>query len=47
LVVVMLLARLTAPEAENPPGAVMAPVEFFVNVPELVTDMAPVDVRLF
>ena len=46
LVVVILLAKLTAPEVENPPVAVILPVEFLVKVPELVTAMAPVEVRL-
>lgn len=39
LVVVMLLARLTSPLVENPPGAVILPVELLVNSPELVTEM--------
>ena len=41
LVVVILLARLAAPDVENPLGAVIAPAEDRVNVPELVTVMAP------
>ena len=41
LVVVMLLDKVAAPEVENPPGAVMAPVAPLVNIPELVTAMAP------
>ena len=33
--------QVAAPEVENPPGAVMAPVAPLVNIPELVTAMAP------
>jgi hypothetical protein len=40
-VVVMLLNKVTAPEVENPIGAVMAPAELRVNVPELITIIAP------
>ena len=46
LVVVISLARFTAPLVEKPPGAVIEPVEFFVKVPEFVTAMAPVEVKL-
>ena len=46
LVVVILLARLTLPEVENPLGATIAPVADSVNNPELVTAMAPVAVKL-
>ena len=46
LVVVMLLDRVAAPDVENPPGAVMAPVAPRVNIPELVTATAPVAVKL-
>ena len=46
LVVVILLARLAAPEVENPVGAVIAPVADSVNNPELVTVIAPVVVKL-
>ena len=42
LVVVILLARFAAPVVEKPPAAVMAPVEFLVNKPELVMATAPV-----
>ena len=41
LVVVMLLDSVTAPDVENPAGATMAPVAPFVNMPELVTAIAP------
>ena len=41
LVVVMLLPKVTAPEVENPPGAVIVPVAPLVNIPELVTATAP------
>ena len=48
LVVVMLLARLTAPDVLKPPGAVIAPVELLVRVPLFVTAIAPapVDAKL-
>ena len=46
LVVVILEAKFTAPLVENPPGAVILPVEFLVKVPEFVTLIAPVEVRL-
>ena len=45
-VVVILLAKLAAPEVENPPGATIAPVADNVNNPELVTAIAPVVVKL-
>jgi hypothetical protein len=45
-VVVMLFAKFTAPVVLKPPGAVMAPVAPFVNVPLLVTATLPVDVKL-
>mgnify|MGYP007099595718 CR=1 FL=1 len=40
-VVVILFARLAAPDVENPAGAVMAPAALKVNSPELVTATAP------
>jgi len=45
LVVVMLLDKVAAPDVENPPGAVIAPVAPLVNTPELVTATAPVAVK--
>src|SRR5438552_987555 len=45
--VVMLLARFTLPLVLKPPSVAMLPVELFVKVPELVTDTAPGDVKLF
>ena len=46
LVVVILAAKLTSPEVLKPAGATIFPVEFFVNVPLLVTETAPVAVKL-
>ena len=46
LVVVMLLDSVTAPVVENPPGATIAPVAPLVNIPEFVTAIAPVEVKL-
>jgi hypothetical protein len=46
LVVVMLLDKLTSPEVLKPPVAVIAPVAPFVNVPLLVTAVAPEEVKV-
>lgn len=45
-VVVILAARLTSPLVEKREGAMIFPVEFLVRVPELVTLMKPVAVKL-
>jgi hypothetical protein len=45
-VVVILFERSAAPVVLNPPGAVIAPVGPFVNVPLLATEIDPVAVKL-
>ena len=44
--IVMLLAKFASPEVLKPPLAVIAPVAPFVNVPLLVTAIAPVAAKL-